>query len=88
VINPSEINLSALPSVPLEARSQLPVYEIVSIGASRKVIREACTHALIPGLDASFCKICRIWWVDQDMRDRLTSGKKASAKSKSSRSGA
>ena len=87
MINPSEINLSALPSVALEARSRWPVQEIGSIGASGKVITEACTHDLIPGLDASFCKTCRIRWVDQDMRDRLTNGKKAKAKSKSARSG-
>lgn len=36
MINPSEINLSELRSVPLEARSQSTVQEIVSIGHREK----------------------------------------------------
>jgi|GEM_PF-2280913 len=59
--------------------TDLPVQEIVSINSSGKVIREACIHALIPGLDASFCKTCRIWWVDQNMRDILRPPRKKTA---------
>jgi Zn-finger nucleic acid-binding protein len=51
--------------------------EIIRIASSGIQIKQPCAHVLnnsdlvIPGLDADFCKECRTWWIDQNMRDRL-----------------
>jgi hypothetical protein len=39
-------------------------------------IAQRCRHALIPGLDADYCRTCRTWWVDQHLRKQLAGGKK------------
>lgn len=39
---------------------------------------DACDHPIdIPGLDASFCKACRTWWVDEPLRQAILDRKRA-----------
>jgi len=36
-----------------------------------------CTHlGQIPGLDADFCSVCRVWWVDDVMRQTMLDRRK------------
>lgn len=73
-----DLNQTIIPqaTVPSQRKTDFPIQEIVSVNSSGKVIRETCKHSLIPGLDASFCKVCDIWWVDQPMRDALSPPRK------------
>jgi hypothetical protein len=32
--------------------------------ADGNIINPKCNHPLIPGLDADFCEVCRIYWID------------------------
>lgn len=59
-----------------------PQREIISIDALGNQLKKPCAHPLIPGLDASFCKVCGIWWVDQPMRDILSLRRKGKQKGK------
>lgn len=60
----STSSLSALGKKPIQ-----PSEEIIAINSLGQVINQPCSHAKIPGLDADFCKTCRVWWVDQQSRD-------------------
>lgn len=42
----------------------LPSTHILHITEAGKILKPTCGHDLIPGLDASFCEECRIWWID------------------------
>lgn len=59
----------------LERNAILPSEEIIAVNAVGALINQPCSHRKIPGLDADFCSTCRIWWVDQQMRDRLLAAK-------------
>jgi hypothetical protein len=39
---------------------------------------QPCPHPQIPGLDASFCQACRIWWVDKQMVELVLESKRKS----------
>jgi hypothetical protein len=49
---------------------------IITINSQGKRMRGTCSHPLIPGLDADFCNVCRIWWIDQQMTERLLNRRK------------
>ncbi|AFY47092.1 hypothetical protein Nos7524_1203 [Nostoc sp. PCC 7524] len=42
-----------------------PVQSIVYKSSNGTVIKSVCNHNLIPGLDASFCIVCRVYWVNE-----------------------
>lgn len=42
-----------------------------------KAIKTPCTHDKTPGLDADFCKICKIYWVDDHEIKKFKERKKA-----------
>lgn len=45
--------------------------EVTVISATGKPVYAYCTHNRIPGLDADGCRICKTWFVNQQMRDIL-----------------
>jgi hypothetical protein len=55
---------------------------IVRFNLQQKEIRKPCSHVLnddrcvIPGLDADFCQVCRVYWIDENMIDRLLNKRK------------
>ena len=62
-----------------------PTTSIVRFNLSQKEVRQPCSHVLssdrcvIPGLDADFCQVCRVYWVDEYMLDRLLNKRKSLA---------
>ncbi len=49
----------------------LTAEHVIYINAGGTQVKQLCGHKLIPGLDASFCSTCRIWWIDQKMTDQI-----------------
>jgi hypothetical protein len=43
----------------------LPTSSIRHIGIKGNILNPTCSHKKIPGLDADFCEICRIYYVDE-----------------------
>ncbi len=54
-----------------ETQKVMTAEHVIYINSSGTKVRQICEHKLIPGLDASFCSTCRIWWIDQQVTDQL-----------------
>jgi hypothetical protein len=52
-----------------------PVREIVRVTEDGHPMAKPCQHALdqadcvLPGLDADYCTVCRVYWVDQSIQN-------------------
>lgn len=53
-----------------------------AIASWRETTKKPCSCLnQIPGLDAIGCKVCKVWWVDGQVRDRMI-GEKSKGKGK------
>lgn len=50
------------------------VRELTEVNLLGVIVLERCSHTKVPGLDADYCKECRVYYVDQQMRSALLSG--------------
>ncbi|QSJ18629.1 hypothetical protein JYQ62_07625 [Nostoc sp. UHCC 0702] len=54
-----------------------PTQELVWISESGGIAKQPCEHTKIPGFDADFCEVCRIWWVNRHERDKYYARKRS-----------
>ena len=54
-----------------------PVREVATTTTLGIQLLKKCNHARIPGLDADFCEVCRIYFVDQKERDKFYARKRS-----------
>lgn len=48
-----------------------PTLSVIVIDEKGKRVGDHCSHPLVPGLDAQFCRQCRTWYSDEQMGDRV-----------------
>lgn len=73
--------MSALvPEPELIPATKLITKEVPVINKVGGIVGQTCQHQdrFIPGLDADFCPICRTYWVDEQMREKLLNKRKSS----------
>jgi hypothetical protein len=58
------------------SQSSKRAQEIVWLSAGGSKVRDTCEHPKIPGLDADFCQVCRIWWVNAFEREKYSARKR------------